>query len=56
MKTEGNILSFEKFRLKKFLEDQGFCWHEDKKGKVRIWIRKAKVNPEVRSPFFQGKP
>jgi len=41
MEIRDNILSMEKFKLKKFLEGQGYQWFEDKNGKFRIWIRKS---------------
>jgi hypothetical protein len=56
MKTQNNILSFEKFKLKKFIEGQGYQWFEDKNGKFRIWIRKATNQdnkiPEKFNGFF----
>lgn len=46
MNTHDNILCIEKFKLRKFLEVQGYQWLEDKNGKVRVWIRKAVGQPQ----------
>lgn len=57
MEKKSNILSFEKFKLKKFLEENGIEWFDDKKGKVRIWIRKAaKPETKISGPFFPERP
>ena len=52
MSQKTKILDFERFKLKKFLEDAGFQWHEDKKGQVKLWIRKAAVNHSTQSDSF----
>ena len=55
MKAKDNILSYEKFKLKQFLEIRGFEWLEDKNGKVKIWIRKAESSKTGFSGFPQGR-
>lgn len=56
MGVQSNIINFEKIKLKMYLEKNGFQWHEDTSGKVRIWIKKIKNSPENSGgSFFEGK-
>lgn len=36
---ESRLLDLEKYRLKLKLRDAGVEWHEDHKGKFKIWVR-----------------
>lgn len=40
--NEHKLLDLEKYRLKLKLRDSGIEWHEDHKGKFRIWLRAGK--------------
>ncbi|MDH4263845.1 MAG: hypothetical protein OEV78_12460 [Spirochaetia bacterium] len=55
MKMQDNILNFEKFKLKKFLEVRGYQWFEDKNGKFKIWIRKAGDSSKKTSGLYTPK-
>ena len=36
---EQKVLDLDRYRLKMKLRDSGVEWHEDKKGKFKIWLR-----------------
>jgi hypothetical protein len=36
---EKKILDLDRYRLKMKLRDSGVEWHEDTKGKFKIWLR-----------------
>ncbi len=36
---ESRLLDLERYRLKLKLRDAGVEWHEDHKGKFKIWVR-----------------
>lgn len=36
---DKKVLDLDKYRLKLKLRDSGVEWHEDTKGKFRIWLR-----------------
>lgn len=36
---ESRLLDLEKYRLKLKLREAGVEWHEDHKGKFKIWVR-----------------
>ena len=36
---EKKVLDLDKYRLKMKLRDSGVEWHEDTKGKFKIWLR-----------------
>lgn len=41
---ENKLLDLDKYRLKMKLRDSGVEWHEDKKGKFKIWLRLGTQN------------
>lgn len=38
---DRKLLDLEKYRLKLKLRDAGVEWHEDQKGKFKVWVRLA---------------
>ena len=36
---QGRILNIDRFKIKKKIESCGLKWHEDRQGKIKIWIR-----------------
>lgn len=46
---EHKLLDLEKYRLKLKLRDSGIEWHEDQKGKFKIWLRAGKHTNLVQS-------
>ena len=38
-RIQGRLLNMQKYKARKKLEELGLKWHEDKRGKVKIWIR-----------------
>lgn len=38
---DRKLLDLEKYRLKLKLRNAGVEWHEDQKGKFRVWVRLA---------------
>lgn len=36
---EKKVLDLERYRLKMKLRDSGVEWHEDTRGKFKIWLR-----------------
>jgi hypothetical protein len=46
---EKKVLDLDKYRLKLKLRDSGVEWHEDTRGKFKIWLRLGKHNSVARS-------